>query len=60
MKKKYIVPKTTLTAAYELPNLLAGTEQSPYADGKQSDFSFDSEDSDPWASGKDKDFDPWN
>jgi len=58
MKKKYISPMTVIIPEGEIPTLLAES-QSPFGDSKQSDFSFE-EDSNPWDSGKDSDFDPWN
>ena len=59
MKKQYIQPQTGLIPAFELPTLLAGTEQSPDGDAKESEFGFDTEDSNPWNSGNNPDYDPW-
>ena len=57
MKKQYIQPLTGLIPAFELPTLLAGT-QSPYGDAKETEFGFDTEDSNPWNSGNHQDYDP--
>ena len=61
MKKQYIQPQTGLIPAFELPTLLAGSTkgQTPYADSKESEFGFDTEDSNPWNSGNHQDYDPW-
>ena len=61
MKKQYIQPQTGLIPAFELPTPLAGspTEQSPDGDAKESEFGFDTEDSNPWNSGNHQDYDPW-
>lgn len=59
MKKQYIQPLTGLIPAFELPTLLAGTEQSADADAKEAEFGFDTEDSNPWNSGNNSDYDPW-
>lgn len=59
MKKQYIKPQTGFIPAFELPTLLAGTEQSPWADSKESDFGFDTEDANPWNSEDNRNYDPW-
>jgi len=59
MKKQYIIPVTDLIPGKEIPDLLAGSEQPPWAGGKESEFNFDSDDSNPWKSEKDEDFTPW-
>ena len=61
MKKQYIQPLTGLIPAFELPTLLAGStqEQLPWAEAKESEFGFDTEDSNPWNSGNNQDYDPW-
>ena len=59
MKKQYIQPHTGLIPAFELPTLLAGSTQTDHADSKESEFGFDTEDSNPWNSGNHPDYDPW-
>ena len=61
MKKQYIQPHTGLIPAFELPTPLAGSpkEQSADADAKEAEFGFGTEDSNPWNSGNNPDYDPW-
>ncbi|MFW5529155.1 MAG: hypothetical protein ACOCOQ_03980 [Prevotella sp.] len=59
MKKQYIQPLTGLIPAFELPTLLAVSPQTDHADSKESEFGFDTEDSNPWNSGNHPDYDPW-
>ena len=62
MKKQYIQPLTGLIPAFELPTLLAGSPKKPqsdHGDSKETEFGFDTEDSNPWNSGNNPDYDPW-
>jgi len=59
MKKQYIQPQTGLIPAFELPTLLAGSQQPDHGDAKETEFGFDTEDSNPWNSGNHQDYDPW-
>ena len=59
MKKQYIQPHTGLIPAFELPTLLAGSDQPDHAETKEAEFGFDTEDSNPWNSGNHQDYDPW-
>lgn len=59
MKKQYIQPQTGLIPAFELPTLLAVSPQPDHGDSKESEFGFDTEDSNPWNSGNHQDYDPW-
>ena len=59
MKKIYVCPETVLIYKKEIPQLLAGSPQSPDADAKQSDFCFDSEEDNTFSNVKESSFDPW-